>query len=74
MDAARWESCEHQVTARIEDAPLVAVCRYDHCQLSGGLVLAALHTHPIAILGGTVLANPFFSPPGAAGADRHDIL
>lgn len=74
VDADRWESYEHQVTERIEGAPLVAVCQYDHRQLPGSLVLAALHTHPIVILGETVLANPFFSPSGRAGAERHDIL
>ncbi len=74
VDEERWESYEHQVTQRTEQVPLVAVCQYDHRQLSGKLVLAALHTHPIVILGETVLANPFFSPPASDGLGRQEVM
>jgi hypothetical protein len=74
VDEERWESYEHLVTQRIEQVPVVAVCQYDHRQLSGKLVLAALHTHPIVILGETVCANPFFSPPATDGPGRHDVM
>ena len=74
VDEERWESYEHLVTQRMEQASVVAVCQYDHRQLSSRLVLAALHTHPIVILGETVCVNPFFSPPASDGLERHDVI
>ncbi len=74
VDGERWESYERQVTQHIGQAPLVAVCQYDRRQLSGNLLLTALYTHPLVILGETFLANPFFTPPGGDELGQHDLM
>ena len=69
-----WEKYEHEVTERIAEAPIVAVCQYDHRRCPGHFILAALHTHPIVILGETVCRNPFFIYPSADAAERPELM
>ena len=40
-----------------------AVCCYQVDRLSASLMMDILRTHPLAIIGGTLYENPFFTPP-----------
>lgn len=40
-----------------------AVCVYDIAKLSGSMMMDILRTHPLAIIGGMVQENPFYTPP-----------
>jgi len=64
-----WERFEARLTREIADLPLVMVCQYDRQQVSGSLLVAALRTHPIVILGDTFRENPFYlsEPTDASG-------
>jgi PAS domain S-box-containing protein len=39
------------------------VCQYNRAQLAPEVLLAALHTHPAAIVGAAVHSNPFYEAP-----------
>ena len=41
----------------------VALCQYDYARFGGGAVMAALQTHPLAIIGNIVQENPFYRDP-----------
>jgi hypothetical protein len=53
--------------ARLNDVvtgvPDVVVCTYDARQVSAGVALEVLRTHPMAIVRGVLQENPFFVPP-----------
>ena len=74
MDGELWEQYEHQVTIACADAPVVVVCQYDRRHFPGSLIVTALYTHPIVILGETFCQNPFFTPPPTDAIGSQDIL
>jgi hypothetical protein len=39
------------------------ICAYDLSKFGGSVVVDALRTHPVVIMGGLLLENPFFVPP-----------
>jgi len=41
----------------------VTLCQYDHTRFAGSAVMAALQTHPLAIIGQIVQENPFYRDP-----------
>ncbi len=41
----------------------VTLCQYDHTRFGGSAVMAALQTHPLAIIGNIVQENPFYRDP-----------
>jgi len=41
----------------------VTLCQYDHARFGGSAVMAALQTHPLAIIGDIVQENPFYRDP-----------
>jgi hypothetical protein len=50
-------------------APLngdVAICTYQLEQWGGRLLVSALRSHPLVILGGLLHENPFYAPPNPA--------
>jgi hypothetical protein len=61
VDLERWEQYEHAFTDQLAGKGAVVVCQYDMRRFSGAFIVAALHTHPVVILGETVCRNPFFS-------------
>ncbi len=70
MDIGLWESYEEEITWRIADAPLVAVCQYDRRTLPPSLIAHALRIHPIVILGESICQSPAFEgdSPDSNGA------
>ncbi|UCC68886.1 MAG: MEDS domain-containing protein [Armatimonadota bacterium] len=55
-----WERFEARLTREVSNRPLVMVCQYSRRQVSGSILVAALHTHPIMILGDKFRQNPFY--------------
>jgi DcmR-like sensory protein len=45
------------------NAPALAVCIYDRERLSAEHVLAALRSHPLAIVDDKLISDPFYEPP-----------
>jgi hypothetical protein len=39
------------------------ICAYDLSKFSASVVMDALRTHPVVIIGGILQENPFFIPP-----------
>jgi hypothetical protein len=47
----------------IESPPAVFLCQYDLTQFLGSVVLDAMKTHPLCIIGNVIHRNPFYSEP-----------
>lgn len=74
MDAHLWEQYEHRVTLALADFPAVAVCQYDRRRFPGSLIVTALYTHPIVILGETLCRNPYFVQPPHDAIGPQEVL
>ena len=57
----RWEATINQIFE--PEFPGRIVCQYNRSRLSPEVLLAALHTHPLAILGDEVYSNLFYAAP-----------
>jgi PAS domain S-box-containing protein len=56
-----WEATIN--TIFVPACPGRIVCQYNRSRLAPEVMLAALHTHPLAILGEQVCPNPFYQAP-----------
>ena len=57
----KWEAtCDHNMASQ---SPLLALCQYDLRAFGGEVVLDALKTHPLCIIGESVNQNPFYTSP-----------
>ncbi len=56
-----WESACNVV----ENAPVVFLCQYELSQFLGNVVIDALKTHPLCIMGSTIHRNPYYESPEA---------
>jgi hypothetical protein len=59
-DLIEFETLVNYVVVKYEGA---VICAYDLSKFGGSVVLDALRTHPVVIMGGLLLENPFFVPP-----------
>jgi hypothetical protein len=50
----------NDVWSRHEDA---VICVYDLAKFGGDTVIDIMRTHPMVIIGGILLSNPFYVPP-----------
>ena len=55
----KWET----VCNVIDDPPAIFLCQYDLTQFLGTVVLDALKTHPLCIIGSTIHQNPYYEDP-----------
>jgi len=69
-----WESFQSRLTQGIARLPVVMVCQAERRQFSSSLIVAALRTHPIVILGDVVRQNPFYMSGSAASVESPDIM
>jgi len=60
QDVIEFESRVNDVWLRYDDA---VICTYHLGQLSGDAVVDIMRTHPLAIIGGHLQQNPFFTRP-----------
>jgi hypothetical protein len=50
----------------------IVICMYDIRRFSGSVVVDVLRSHPIVLVNGTVLTNPFFVPPDELLSERRE--
>lgn len=54
---------ESKVSLLLEEHPVTAVCQYDARLFDGATVMDVLKVHPLMVVRGIVVHNPFFVPP-----------
>jgi hypothetical protein len=59
-DLIEFETRVNYVVPKYDDT---VICTYDLAKFGAGVVIQALRTHPVVIIGGLVQENPFFVPP-----------
>jgi len=59
-DLIEFETRVNYVVPKYEDA---VICAYDLTKFSASVVMDALRTHPVVIIGGLLQENPFFVSP-----------
>jgi hypothetical protein len=55
-----FETHVNRVIPKYDDT---VICAYDLAKFGADVVMAALRTHPVVIIGGLLQENPFFVPP-----------
>lgn len=56
-----WEWETHITT--VEGPQAVFLCQYDITAFGGDVIIDALRTHPVCIVGNSVIGNPFYEEP-----------
>ena len=56
---------ECRVNLALPKAGDIVICSYDLDKFGAAIVIGALRTHPIVLIGGIVQRNPFYVPPEA---------
>ena len=59
-DLIEFETRVNYVVPKYDDA---VICAYDLSKFGASVVIYALRTHPVVIIGGLLQENPFFVPP-----------
>jgi MEDS: MEthanogen/methylotroph, DcmR Sensory domain len=59
-DLIEFETHVNHVVPKYEDT---VICAYDLSKFGANVVMDALRTHPVVIIGGLLQENPFFVPP-----------
>jgi hypothetical protein len=59
-DLLEYETRLNYLIPKYDDA---VVCTYDLSKFGAGVVMDALRTHPVVLIGGMLQENPFFVPP-----------
>jgi hypothetical protein len=59
-DLIEFETRVNYVVPKYDD---IVICAYDLSKFGASVVMDALRTHPVVIIGGMLQENPFFVPP-----------
>jgi hypothetical protein len=59
-DLIEFESRVNYVIPKCDN---IMICAYDLSKFSASVVIDAMRTHPVVIVGGLLHENPFFVPP-----------
>jgi hypothetical protein len=59
-DLIEFETRINYVVPKYHD---IVVCTYDLSKFGASVVMDALRTHPVVIIGGILQENPYFVPP-----------
>jgi MEDS: MEthanogen/methylotroph, DcmR Sensory domain len=59
-DLIEFETRVNYIVPKYED---ILICSYNLSKVSASVVMDALRTHPVVIIGGLLQENPFFVPP-----------
>lgn len=54
---------ESKVSLLLRERPVTAVCQYDARLFNGDVIMDVLKVHPLMVVRGSVVHNPFFIPP-----------
>lgn len=54
---------ESRVSMLLRECPVTAVCQYDARAFDGATIMDVLKVHPLMVVRGSVVHNPFYIPP-----------
>ena len=54
---------ESRISLLLKEHPITTVCQYDAHSFDGALIMDILKVHPLMVVRGAVVKNPFFIPP-----------
>lgn len=52
--------CESRINELVEESPITVMCQYDLRKFDGAMMFDVMNVHPIMIVGGHILRNPFY--------------
>jgi hypothetical protein len=61
---------EARINDLVRDVPLTVMCQYDTRRFDGGTIFEILNVHPIMVVRGQILRNPFYVPPDQYFAEK----
>ena len=62
---------EFECVSNVERLPAVVFCQYDIRRFPGNVIVDALKSHPLSIIGDTIYENPYVMSPGDFLAELH---
>ena len=60
---SRLMEYESRVSLLLKEHPVTAVCQYDASAFDGATLMQVLKVHPLMVIRGAVVHNPYFVPP-----------
>jgi hypothetical protein len=60
---SRLMEYESRVSMLLREFPVTAVCQYDANRFDGATIMRVLKVHPLMVIRGAVINNPYFVPP-----------
>jgi hypothetical protein len=68
----RWFEYESRLNLAIKECPFTGImCQYDANRLDGAALYEVLNVHPLMIVRGQIVHNPYYEPPEQYLAKRH---
>lgn len=52
--------CESRINELVKEAPITVMCQYDLRKFDGAMMFDVMNVHPVMIVGGHILRNPFY--------------
>ncbi|KQQ97458.1 MEDS domain-containing protein [Massilia sp. Leaf139] len=52
--------CESRINELVKETPITVMCQYDLRKFDGAMMFDVMNVHPVMIVGGHILRNPFF--------------
>ncbi|WP_168709976.1 MEDS domain-containing protein [Massilia sp. Mn16-1_5] len=52
--------CESRINDLVKEAPITIMCQYDLRKFDGAMMFDVMNVHPVMIVGGHILRNPFY--------------
>lgn len=52
--------CESRINTLCQEAPITVMCQYDLRKFDGAMMFDVMNVHPVMIVGGHILRNPFY--------------
>ena len=60
---SRLMEYESRISLLLKDCPITAVCQYDANTFEGATIMKVLKVHPLMVIRGAVVHNPYYIPP-----------
>jgi hypothetical protein len=54
--------CESRINELVKETPITVMCQYDLRKFDGAMMFDVMNVHPVMIVGGHILRNPFYQP------------
>jgi hypothetical protein len=52
--------CESRINELVRETPITVMCQYDLRKFDGAMMFDVMNVHPVMIVGGHILRNPFY--------------